>query len=57
MSPALHLIVGLLHIWPLASVLATRRDMHREWRRVGLPRVSAQWLLEFEIASSKHPDD
>jgi len=57
MSYALHAIVGWLHIWPLAPGLSALRDGRSTMRRVVLPRVSARWLLEFEIASSKRAAD
>jgi hypothetical protein len=57
MSHALHAIVGLLHVWPLASGLSALRDGHTRIRRVVLPRVSSRWLREFEIASGKRASD
>jgi len=57
MSNAFHAIVGLLHIWPFAPGVSALRDGRRKRRRVVLPRVSARWLLEFEIASGKRAAD
>jgi hypothetical protein len=57
MSYALHAIVGLLHIWPLAPGLSALRDGRSQMRRVVVPGVSSGWLLEFEIASGKHATD
>jgi hypothetical protein len=57
MSYALHAIVGWLHTWPLAPGLSALRDRRIRKRRVVLPRVSARWLLEFEVASGKRATD
>jgi hypothetical protein len=57
MSYALHAIVGLLHIWPLAPGLSALRDGRIRRRRMVLPRVSSRWLLEYEIASGKRAAD
>jgi hypothetical protein len=57
MSYALHAIVGLLQIWPLAPGLSGLRDGRIRMRRVVRPRVSSRWLLEYEIASGKRAAD
>jgi hypothetical protein len=57
MSYALHAIVGWLHIWPFVRGLSARSDGRIRRRRVVHSRVSARWLLEFEIASGKRAAD
>jgi len=56
MTQVLH-ILYLIPRWPIAIWMlgATRRRLKAD--SVSLPRVSARWLLEFEVASGKHQDE
>jgi hypothetical protein len=56
MTPVLHIVNRIPAqpsvVWMLALV---KRQL--KFRGVFLPRLSARWLLEFEIASSKHGNE
>jgi hypothetical protein len=56
MTPVLH-IVRLIPAW--RSVMWRLAVVGRQltFHGVSLPRLSSRWLLEFEIASSRHLDE